>query len=83
MEALLRWDYAPLFFYLRGQQAVANDYALALRRHPQARVWVPEVTEARIYQPPPELKESLASYRPVATLTATNFRATLYAPPAD
>lgn len=79
----LRWDYAPLFFYLNGPTPVAGDYALTLRRHPQARVWVPEVTESRIYQPPPELKTSLAGYRTVTTLTAQNFRAKLYVPPAE
>ncbi len=78
-----RWEEAPLFYYLPGAHYVFDDYAAALRREPQARVWLvtwpweemPVITDAR--------REALAGYRRGGHVEALRASAELFVPPGN
>ncbi len=76
-----RWEEAPLFYYLPGARYVFGDYAAALRRDPQARVWLvtwpwedmPVITDER--------REALAGYVRAEQVGALRASAELFVPP--
>ncbi|WP_413864219.1 glycosyltransferase family 39 protein [Albidovulum sp.] len=78
-----RWEEAPLFYYLPAARFVFGDYAEALRRDPQARVWLvtwpwedmPVITDER--------REALAGYARVDHVEALRASAELFVPPGN
>lgn len=77
------WVEAPFFYYLPEGRGVFTDYAEALRRNPDARVWL--VTWPTPYVPVinDERREALAHYRRVAQVTALRASAELFVPPGN
>ncbi len=71
------WIDTPVTYYLDHRKLVATDYAGAVARNPQGRVWVVLWAQP---QPYPEMRPALAGYTQVGTLHAEQASALLFAP---
>ncbi len=77
------WEEAPLFYYLPGAQYVFGDYAAALRRQPQARVWLVTWPWEDMPVISDERREALAHYARVKHVEALRASAELFVPAAN
>jgi hypothetical protein len=76
------WYSTPVFYYLNSgwNRFMGQDYKVACRQNPRARVWTLSFYDEQI---PKEMSEALLDYQPLQTIEIPRARAVLYAPKTE
>jgi len=76
------WYSTPVFYYLNSgwNRFLGQDYKVACRLNPHARVWTLLFYDEDI---PKEMREALFDYQPLQTIETPRARAVLYAPKTE